>query len=83
MLHIYVSVNCVSIGSGNGLLPVQRQAITWTNADLLPTGVQGKNFSEIWIWILSFPFLKNAFENVICQDGSHLVQGGGGGGGVN
>ena len=25
---------CVSIGSGNGMVPSRRQAITWTNADL-------------------------------------------------
>ena len=28
------SVNWVSIGSGNGLSPVRRQAITWANAGL-------------------------------------------------
>ena len=33
--HPLVSVNWVSIGSGNGLWPVRRQAITLTNADLL------------------------------------------------
>ena len=31
---MYVSVNWVIIGSGSDLLPVQSQAITWTNADL-------------------------------------------------
>ena len=31
VLHIYVSVNWVSISSSNGLAP-RRQAITWTNA---------------------------------------------------
>ena len=30
--RIYVPVNWVSIGSGNGLSPIQRQAIIWTNA---------------------------------------------------
>ena len=29
--HIYASVNWVGIGSGNGLSPVRRQAITWTD----------------------------------------------------
>ena len=40
-------------GSDNGLLPVQHQAIIWTNAVLLSIG----------------PFLiqENAFENVICE----------------
>ena len=37
----------VSIGSGNGLLSVRRQAITWTNADLLSFGPLRTNFGEI------------------------------------
>ena len=36
-------------GSGNGLLPVRCQAITWTNASLLSIGPFETNFSEIWI----------------------------------
>ena len=36
--HIYVSMNWVIIGSGNGLLPIQCQAIIWTNTGLLLTG---------------------------------------------
>ena len=32
--YIYVSEKWVIIGSGNGLAPVGRHAITWTNADL-------------------------------------------------
>ena len=35
---MYVSLNCIIIGSGNGLPPLRQQAITWTNAELLPTG---------------------------------------------
>ena len=38
MRRIYASVICVSVGSGNGLLPVRRQAIIWSNADLLSIG---------------------------------------------
>ena len=30
----YALVNCVSIGSGNGLPPVRPQASIWSNADL-------------------------------------------------
>ena len=30
-------------GSGNGLLPVRHQAITWINADLLSIGPFGTN----------------------------------------
>ena len=39
----------MGIGSDNGLLPVQHQAITSTNADLLSIGPLGTNFSEILI----------------------------------
>ena len=45
--RIYASVNWVSTGSGNGLLPIRRQAITWTNADLFSIRYLGTKFSEI------------------------------------
>ena len=48
---IYVPMNWVIIGPGNGLAPNRRQAITWTNAELW----------TIWIKILEFSFEKNAF----------------------
>ena len=51
-------MNWVSIGSGNGLSPALRQAITWTNADLLSIGPLGTTFSENWIEILTFSFKK-------------------------
>ena len=41
-------------GSGNGLSPIRRQAITWTNADWLLIGPLGTNFSEIRIEIQNF-----------------------------
>ena len=41
--------NWVNIGSGDGLSPVRRQAITWTNAALLSIGPLWTNVSEIWI----------------------------------
>ena len=44
---LYVPVNWAIIGSGNGSSPVQRQAITLTNVDLLSIGTLGTNFSEI------------------------------------
>ena len=50
--------------SDNGLLPGQRQAITWTNAGILVIGPSGTDFNEIFIKIYEFS-LKNAFENVI------------------
>ena len=49
----------VSIGSENGLSPGQNQAIIWTSAGILSTGLLGTNFSEIRIGILSsFGFKK-------------------------
>ena len=48
----------VNIGSGNGLSPVRRQAITWTNADSLSIGPLETNFSQIPIEIQNFSFMK-------------------------
>ena len=53
-----MSVNWVRIGSGNGLSPVQGQAITQTNGAILSNGPLGINFSEILIAILTFSFKK-------------------------
>ena len=39
----------LNIGSRNGLAPVRRQAITWTNADLSLIWLLGTHFSEILI----------------------------------
>ena len=58
--HIYV--NGVSIDSGNGLSPVRRQAITWTNPGVLRIGLMRINFSEIRIGILPFPVKKMHLE---------------------
>ena len=49
------------IGSDNDLSPRRRQAIIWTNAEILFTGPFGTNFSEIWIEILIFSS-KNALK---------------------
>ena len=46
------------IDSDNGLSPVRRQAIIWTNAGMLLIGPLGTNFSEILIEILTFSFKK-------------------------
>ena len=45
--------------------------ITWTNAGVLPIGRIRTNFNEIWIVIF---IQENAVENVVCQNGGHLVQ---------
>ena len=48
---IYEWVNSVFTGSGNGLTPTRHQAITWTNADILPVGHLVINFSNIFVKI--------------------------------
>ena len=55
---IYASVSLVSIGSDNGLPPGRRQAIIWTNADILSIGPQGTYFNEILFEIQIFSFKK-------------------------
>ena len=66
----YLTVNSLRpsdayiFGSDNGLSPVRRQAIIWTNDGILSIGPLGTNFSEILIKIHIFS-LKNAFENVV------------------
>ena len=68
----YVPVKWVSIASGNGLLPVWHQSITWTNDDLLSIGSLGTNFSEIEIKIFhSWKYIWKCH----LQNGSHFVQG--------
>ena len=51
-------MNCVSIGSGNGLSLVWCQAITWTNAHLLTIEPVGTKFGEIQNKIRNFSFNK-------------------------
>ena len=46
------------IGSYNGLSPGRRQAIIWTNAEILFIGPLGTKFSEILIEIHTFSFKK-------------------------
>ena len=54
VLHKCISKVAI-IGSDNGLSPGRRQAIIWTNAGILSTGLLGTSFKE------------NAFENVVCK----------------
>ena len=51
---MYESVNGVSIVFNNGLSPIMRQAIIYTNAVLLSIGHLGTTFSEILIKIQNF-----------------------------
>ena len=55
--HICVS-EIIIIGSDNGLSPSWRQAIIWTNAEILLIGPLGINFSEILIEINTISFNK-------------------------
>ena len=55
--HIFVG-NLMIIGSDNGLSPVRRQAIIWTNAETLSIRPLGTNFSEILAEIITFSFKK-------------------------
>ena len=55
--HICVG-NLTIISLDNGLSPGRRQAIIWTNAEILLIGPLRTNFSEILIAIETFPFKK-------------------------
>ena len=76
----YASVNRVSIGLDNGLSPIRRQAIIYTNAGSLPIGPLGTNFSEISIKTLMFSFTKmhlyisSAKWRPFCPGGDELKQ---------
>ena len=61
----YVSVNYAIISSDNGLPPVRRHAIIWTNAGLLL--IRPIHFSGLLIESQTFSSKKNAFENVVCR----------------
>ena len=68
-------MNQVNIGSGNGLAPDRRQAITGTNAGLLSIALFGNKFQ----WNLnqnSTIFIQeNSLENIVFQNGGHFDQG--------
>ena len=56
---MYASVQHTNITSDNGLLPVQHQAIIWTNAAILSIRPKGTYFHEILFKIQVF-FQENA-----------------------
>ena len=60
MTHICVG-NLNVIGSDNGLLPGQRQAITWTIVEILLIGPLETNFNEIFIRIITLVRHKKAW----------------------
>ena len=63
MTHICTSKVTI-IGSDNGLSPVRRQAIIWTNAEILLIEPLGTTLSDIFIEVDTFSILENIFENV-------------------
>ena len=65
--HISVD-NLTIIGSDNGLLAGQHQAIIWTNAGILLTGPLGTNLSEILI-----EFLNSSIQEYSFGNGGHFV----------
>ena len=70
--RIYLSVNWISIGSGNGLSPIRRQAITWTNAHLLSIGPWGTNCSEILSKYKTFHWKKCLWKCRL-RNGGHFL----------
>ena len=77
--YIYASMHCVSIGSDNGLSPVRRQAIIWTNSGLLSIEPLGTIFSEILFEIQNFSFMKMHLKisavkwRPFCPEGDELM----------
>ena len=64
--YIYASMNCVTVGSGNRLSPIRRQAINWTKAGLLWIGPQDKfkwNFNRNSI----ISFTKMRLDLSLCR----------------
>ena len=70
--RIYASVNWVSIGSGNGLSPVRRLAVTWINVDIVPEldKFQWNSNRSTKLFIH-----ENTFENVVYEMGAILSSG--------
>ena len=62
--HICVS-KVIIIGSDNGLLPGQHQAIVWTSAEILLIPTLGTNSSKISSKMNTGQ--ENAFGNVVCE----------------
>ena len=71
MTHICVCKLNI-IGSENGLSPGRRQAIIWTNAEILSIGPLGTNLSEILVEIYVFSF-KKMYLKLSSGNGGHFV----------
>ena len=70
-----MSWNFVIIGSGNGLVHIWHQTITWTNADLLLITPLRTNFTEIWNQTQTFSFKKIHIWKCHQQNVRQFVQG--------
>ena len=64
---MHASVTKTIIGLDNGMSPVRRQTITWTNVDLLSIGPLGTNINGILINIETFLLRKMRLWNTICE----------------
>ena len=67
--HICISKLTI-IGADNGLSPGRRQAIIWTNAEILLIGPLETNLNETSIEILTFSFKKIHLK---MENGGHFV----------
>ena len=63
MMHIHARELTI-LGSGNGLSPVQWQAITGTKVDFLSIGQTSTNFGKILIKMQWFSFKKMQLKMV-------------------
>ena len=63
------SFNRFSVGSDNGLSPIHRLAIVYTNAFFFSTGPSGKNNARFIIY-------ENPSENIVCEMVAILSRGG-------
>ena len=62
-----MSMNWVMIGSGNGLLPIQCQAITWTKVHILSIGPLEKKIQWNCNQNTKIFIEEIVIENVVCK----------------
>ena len=70
-MHIWVSKLTI-IGSDNGLVPIERQAIIWTNAPILSIQTWRTNINEILIIIDAFHSRKSIWKYCL-ENGGYFV----------
>ena len=57
------------MGIGNGLSPVQYEAIIWNNANLMSFGPIGTKVIEIWTQIADISFKKMPLKMLFVKQG--------------